>query len=100
MRLPRIAFAACASEASPAGAAGGTNTRPRLFESNQLFDYSDSRISKRDSALRLRFVGDQAWLTYKGPNHGSGKIKKRRGYETLPRDGRGGGGALRAPGRG
>ncbi|MGH9390604.1 MAG: class IV adenylate cyclase [Vicinamibacteria bacterium] len=69
-------------------AAGGTNTRPRHFESNQLFDYSDSRIGKRDSALRLRFVGDQAWLTYKGPNHGSGKIKQRRESETFLGDGR------------
>ncbi len=69
-------------------AAGGTNTHPRHFESNQLFDYSDSRIGKRDSALRLRFVGDQAWLTYKGPNHGSGKIKQRRESETFLGDGR------------
>lgn len=69
-------------------AAGATNTCPRHFESNQLFDHSDSRIGKRDSVLRLRFVGDQAWLTYKGPNHGSGKIKQRRESETFLGDGR------------
>jgi adenylate cyclase class 2 len=69
-------------------AAGAEPTRPRQFESNQLFDYSDSRIGKRDSALRLRFVSDQAWLTYKGPNHGSGKIKQRRESETFLGDGR------------
>jgi adenylate cyclase class 2 len=69
-------------------AAGGTTLRPRHFESNQLFDYADSRIAKRDSALRLRFVGDQAWLTYKGPNHGSGRIKQRRESETFLGDGR------------
>jgi adenylate cyclase class 2 len=69
-------------------AAGGTNIRLRHFESNQLFDYPDSRIAKRDSALRLRFVGDQAWLTWKGPNHGSGKIKQRRESETFLGDGR------------
>ncbi len=69
-------------------AAGGVGTRPRHFESNQLFDYPDSRIGKRDSALRLRFVGDQAWLTYKGPNHGSGRIKQRRESETFLGDGR------------
>ncbi len=69
-------------------AAGGTSTRPRHFESNQLFDYPDSRIGKRDSALRLRFVGDHSWLTYKGPNHGSGKIKQRRESETFLGDGR------------
>lgn len=69
-------------------AAGGIAIRPRHFESNQLFDFPDSRIAKRDSALRLRFVGDQAWLTYKGPNHGSGKIKQRRESETFLGDGR------------
>jgi len=69
-------------------AAGGASTQPRHFESNQLFDYSDSRIGKRDSALRLRFVSDEAWLTYKGPNHGSGKIKQRRESETFLGDGR------------
>ncbi len=69
-------------------AAGGSSTHPRHFESNQLFDYADSRIGKRDSALRLRFVGDQAWLTYKGPHHGSGKIKQRRESETFLGDGR------------
>jgi adenylate cyclase class 2 len=69
-------------------AAGAEPTRPRHFESNQLFDYADSRIGKRDSALRLRFVSDQAWLTYKGPNHGSGKIKQRRESETFLGDGR------------
>jgi adenylate cyclase class 2 len=68
--------------------AGGEPKRPRQFESNQLFDYADSRIGKRDSALRLRFVSDEAWLTYKGPNHGSGKIKQRRESETLLGDGR------------
>jgi predicted adenylyl cyclase CyaB len=69
-------------------AAGAEPTHPRHFESNQLFDYTDSRIGKRDSALRLRFVSDQAWLTYKGPNHGSGKIKQRRESETFLGDGR------------
>jgi adenylate cyclase class 2 len=53
-----------------------------------LFDYADARIGKRDSALRLRFVGEDAWLTYKGPNHGSGKIKQRRESETFLGDGR------------
>jgi adenylate cyclase class 2 len=33
-------------------------------------------------------VGDQAWLTYKGPHHGSGKIKQRRESETFLGDGR------------
>ena len=63
-------------------------TRARHFESNRLFDFSDGRIAKRDSALRLRFSGDDAWLTWKGPHHGSGKIKQRREAETFLGDGR------------
>ncbi|MGH9318654.1 MAG: class IV adenylate cyclase [Vicinamibacteria bacterium] len=69
-------------------AAAGVLTRPRHLESNQLFDFADARIAKRDSALRLRFVGDEAWLTWKGPHHGSGKIKQRKEAETFLGDGR------------
>jgi adenylate cyclase, class 2 len=67
---------------------GASLVRPRHFESNQLFDFADARIAKRDSALRLRFVGDDAWLTWKGPHHGSGKIKQRKEAETFLGDGR------------
>jgi adenylate cyclase class 2 len=66
---------------------GASLSRPRHFESNRLFDFTDSRITKRDSALRLRFVGDDAWLTWKGPHHGSGKIKQRKEAETFLGDG-------------
>lgn len=69
-------------------AAGASRTKPRHFESNRLYDFPDSRILKRDSALRLRIVGDDAWLTWKGPHHGSGKIKQRREAETFLGDGR------------
>jgi predicted adenylyl cyclase CyaB len=69
-------------------AAGASLQKSRHFESNQLFDFTDCRIAKRDSALRLRFVGDEAWLTWKGPHHGSGRIKQRREAETFLGDGR------------
>jgi predicted adenylyl cyclase CyaB len=69
-------------------AAGASLTKPRHFESNHLYDFADSRIAKRDSALRLRFAGDDAFLTFKGPHHGSGKIKQRREAETFLSDGR------------
>lgn len=59
----------------------------RHFEANVLYDFSDERLSKRDQALRLRRVGTEAWLTWKGPNHGSGRIKQRRELETLVDDG-------------
>jgi adenylate cyclase class 2 len=69
-------------------AAGASLEKPRHFESNHLYDFADSRIAKRDSALRLRFAGDDAFLTFKGPHHGSGKIKQRREAETFLSDGR------------
>lgn len=59
----------------------------RHFESNTLYDFPDERVSKRDEALRVRRVGDQAWLTWKGPQHGSGRIKQRRELETFLSDG-------------
>jgi len=59
----------------------------RHFEANVLYDFADARLSKRDEALRLRRVGDRAWLTWKGPQHGSGRIKKRRELESRLDDG-------------
>ncbi len=59
----------------------------RHFEANILYDFPDGRLSKRDEALRLRRVGDDAWLTWKGPQHGVGRIKQRRELETLLEDG-------------
>ena len=59
----------------------------RHFEANILYDFPDGRLSKRDEALRLRRVGDDAWLTWKGPQHGVGRIKQRRELETLIEDG-------------
>jgi len=59
----------------------------RHFESNILYDFPDKRLAKRDEALRLRRVGDDTWLTWKGPQHGVGRIKQRRELETLLEDG-------------
>jgi adenylate cyclase class 2 len=59
----------------------------RHFEANVLYDFRDERLSKRDEALRLRRVGDDVWLTWKGPHHGSGRIKQRRELETRVEDG-------------
>jgi len=68
-------------------AIGAHIEKPRHFEQNVLYDYSDRRLRKRDEALRLRRVGgDQAWLTWKGPHHGSGRIKQRREFETFLSD--------------
>ena len=67
-------------------AIGAHIEKPRHFEQNVLYDHSDKRLRKRDEALRLRRVGDEAWLTWKGPHHGSGRIKQRREFETFLSD--------------
>lgn len=58
--------------------AGARLEAPEVFETNHLFDFRDGRLAKRDEALRLRRVGTDAWLTWKGPQHGSRRLKKRR----------------------
>jgi len=54
----------------------------RRFEANILYDFPDSRLTKRGEAMRLRRVDDEAWMTWKGPQHGSGRIKRRRELES------------------
>jgi adenylate cyclase class 2 len=55
---------------------------PRYFETNSLFDFPERLLQKRGEALRVRQARGRAWLTYKGPVHGSGRIKQRKEYET------------------
>ncbi|MFQ5791467.1 MAG: class IV adenylate cyclase [Acidobacteriota bacterium] len=62
--------------------AGGSVREPRHFESNSLFDFPDRVLENRGEALRLRRSGSRAWLTFKGPVHGRGRIKQRHEYET------------------
>ncbi len=77
-RLP-----AAKSSSAELKAVGAHVEKPRHFELNVLYDYADRRLTKRDEALRLRRVGDQSWLTWKGPHHGRGWIKQRREFETF-----------------
>lgn len=81
-RLPSAALGA--EKIATLGAEVATS---RHFEANVLYDFPDERLSKRDEALRLRRVGDDAWLTWKGPHVGRGRIKQRRELETLLEDG-------------
>lgn len=67
-------------------AIGARVEKARHFEQNVLYDYPDRRLGKRDEALRLRRVGDQSWLTWKGPQHESGRIKQRREFESFLSD--------------
>lgn len=66
---------------------GARIEKPRHYEANILYDFPDKRLSQRDEALRLRRVDDETWLTWKGPQHGSGRIKRRRELESLLEDG-------------
>jgi adenylate cyclase class 2 len=59
----------------------------RHFESNYLFDFPDQRLRKARRLLRLRFVADQALLTFKGAPLRSRDYKIRREIETNVEDG-------------
>src|SRR5579872_5909084 len=59
----------------------------RHFESNILFDFSDLRLRKLRCLVRLRYMGDQALLTYKGTPLRSRDYKIRPEYESMVDDG-------------
>src|SRR5271169_6584556 len=63
-------------------------TEPRHFERNVLFDFSDLRLRKSRSAIRLRQEGKRFLLTFKGPPLQSRDYKIRREIETEVADGR------------
>lgn len=65
---------------------GATLVRARHFEVNDLYDRPDRSLRERDEALRLRRVGDEAWLTWKGPQQGSDGIKRRQELESRVSD--------------
>ncbi len=60
----------------------------RRFESNQLFDFPDKRLRKNRSVLRLRFVGGECLVTFKGPPLDSRHHKVRSEMETPLADGK------------
>lgn len=62
--------------------AEATICEPRYFEKNALYDFPQRVLEKRGEALRVRQARGRAWLTFKGPVHGSGRIKQRKEYET------------------
>ena len=41
--------------------------KPRIFESNTVYDTADRKLRGQDSLLRLRQVGESCIFTYKGP---------------------------------
>jgi len=54
---------------------------PRRFESNTVYDTDDLALKSADMLLRLRSVGDESIITWKGPTIG-GDHKIRRELET------------------
>lgn len=68
-------------------AAGFTVSKPRVFESNALFDTVENKLREASQLLRLRNVGDDSILTYKGPSS-PGKHKSREEIETQVSDAR------------
>jgi adenylate cyclase class 2 len=61
--------------------------RPRHFESNVLYDFSDLRFWRARSLLRLRQAGREWFLTFKSAPFGSRAYKTRREMETRVEDG-------------
>lgn len=61
--------------------AGLEISKPRVFESNVLFDTAERKLRSATELIRLRRVGDECILTYKGPPQ-RGKHKSREEIET------------------
>lgn len=62
--------------------AGATLSAPLHFESNDLYDDSEKRLSSQGRTVRLRRADGRAILTYKGPARFQGGIKVREERET------------------
>jgi adenylate cyclase class 2 len=62
--------------------AGATQTTPRTFEDNRLYDRPDGGLHAAGKALRLRRAGEGAWLTYKAKVRGDHRHKVREEHET------------------
>ncbi len=61
-------------------------SRPRVFESNVLYDTPDGALRRRNQLVRVRRVGDDAILTFKSADL-PGKHKRREELETHVADG-------------
>ncbi|MCA1580993.1 MAG: class IV adenylate cyclase [Acidobacteria bacterium] len=63
-------------------AGGAAPLSPRHFESNDLYDDAEKRLSSQGRTIRLRRAGGRATLTYKGKARFQGGIKSREERET------------------
>src|SRR5436309_14131721 len=62
-------------------AAGFTQSVPRLFESNTLYDTPDHSLGENGMLLRLRQIGERGVITWKGRGD-PGPYKSRPELET------------------
>ncbi len=65
---------------------GASLIKPKQFEENILYDFPKKTLTKKNQALRLRFVGKRNILTYKGEPQKSRKFKIRNEFETQVKD--------------
>jgi adenylate cyclase, class 2 len=63
-------------------AAGFTQSVPRLFESNTLYDTADHSLGEKGMLLRLRQIGGEGVITWKGRSDPGGRYKSRPELET------------------
>lgn len=59
----------------------GEPSKPRVFESNTVLDTADLELKGRGELIRLRTVGDDRVLTFKGRDTEKGKHKSREELE-------------------
>ncbi len=64
------------------GRSGAVLFKERRFEQNVLYDLPENTLLRKRCALRLRIVGNKAFLTFKGPQQKSRKFKIREELET------------------
>jgi adenylate cyclase class 2 len=66
---------------------GATESHPRVFEDNVLFDLDDRRLTRGGRLLRLRRAGAEAFVTFKGPVEAGHRHKVREEAEVGVADG-------------
>jgi predicted adenylyl cyclase CyaB len=66
---------------------GAVPLSPGHFEDNHVLDFRDSRLRSRKCLLRVRLVGESAWITFKGPPLPDELFKRRDEWETPVADG-------------
>jgi len=67
---------------------GARLEKERHPEDNTLFDFPDRDLAGRGEALRVRWIGRKAFLTFKGAPEKSRRFKIRLEHETEARNGK------------